>query len=196
LYQWGRNDVDHTFRCDYAPPAAGDGSFLAENNHYGSDGVNASAYNPATDTKFVYFSISSGGASGTKPSSGLVWVPVKNGVPSNNWTPSDNLENSNANYGTNNGYALYTSDTWSGIADKDCLTDPNDPEPLMFLPAAGYHFYHIGRVHSTGFEGRYWSSTVGGSTGRTMDFFGSNVYASDYSIMSRAYGLSVRCISE
>ncbi|MDR0547268.1 MAG: hypothetical protein LBG77_06775, partial [Dysgonamonadaceae bacterium] len=54
LYQWGRNDVGHTFRCDYVPPTAGDGSFLAEHNHYGSDGVNLSAYNPATDTKFVW----------------------------------------------------------------------------------------------------------------------------------------------
>ncbi|MDR0543515.1 MAG: fibrobacter succinogenes major paralogous domain-containing protein, partial [Dysgonamonadaceae bacterium] len=121
--------------------------------------------------------------------------PVTNGVPSNNWTSSDKLENSYSNYGNNNGYALYTSDTWNSIADKACLTDPAAPEPLMFLPAAGGRYFINGGVRDTGDYGIYWSSTVyNGNNGRGMYFYSSYVAAdNDY---CRAFGFSVRCISE
>jgi hypothetical protein len=132
---------------------------------------------------------------GTPTTSGLVWVPVKNGVPSTDWT-SDNSESTLSfyNYENNNGYALYTSDTWNGIADKDRLTDLEDPEPLMFLPAAGCRNYGNGRVYYTGNNGYYWSSTVNGGYGRHMYFLSSNVSATNYD--GRAYGFSVRCLSE
>ncbi|MDR0546939.1 MAG: fibrobacter succinogenes major paralogous domain-containing protein, partial [Dysgonamonadaceae bacterium] len=123
------------------------------------------------------------------------------GVPSTDWT-SDNSESTLSfyNYENNNGYALYTSDTWSSITDKDSLIDSDDPEPVMFLPAAGGRNYYDGRVYDTGNNGRYWSSTVfnyiyvHNHYGWHMQFGRSNVYAADYS--NRASGLSVRCISE
>jgi hypothetical protein len=74
------------------------------------------------------------------------------------------------------------------------LIDPDDPEPLMFLPAAGDRGYKDGRVYDTGRYGFYSSSTVNGSYGLRMDFLGNGVYTT-YS-QHRANGFSVRCISE
>jgi hypothetical protein len=263
LYQWGRKDAAHSFRCDYADPAnhpdlftpdlyTSETLYAADKFVWDSSGSNVSNnfcdwYFPHDDASTTLWgngkTVENGGnasptagtnnpcpsgfrvptqyewallgneggsststsgdsfsvpnANGTPTTSGLVWVPVKNGVPSTDWT-SDNPENTSLdNYGNNNGYALYTSDTWqNGFTDSDktSLIDPDDPEPLMFLPAAGNRHYDNGRVCGAGGYGNYWSSIVGSDAGQYVYFSRSEVNATYGN--NRAYGLSVRCLSE
>ncbi|MDR0547540.1 MAG: fibrobacter succinogenes major paralogous domain-containing protein, partial [Dysgonamonadaceae bacterium] len=153
----------------------------------GSEGGSSTS---ADDDSFY----TSDGTSGTTSTSGLVWIPVKNGVPSTDWTSG--TSDGTSNYPDLSGYALYTSDTWNGIANKTSLIDPEDPEPLMFLPAAGSRNYGYGRMYSAGDYGNYWSSTVG-----SISYYGQQVgFNSNYVNMTygnyRTVGMSVRCISE
>jgi hypothetical protein len=115
---------------------------------------NGSSYSCAGDA----FSII---ANGTKPSSGLYFVPVVDGIASSNWD-DDKL----------NGLALYTDAVWTAATtsggyfynvdwsntDKR-LYDAAAPDPLLFLPAADFRFPGNNRVYNTVY-GYYWSSTV------------------------------------
>jgi hypothetical protein len=105
-----------------------------------------------------------------------------------------------------NGYALYdATDTAIDdpgkrdlvfVAGKD-LTDSSAPNPLMFLPAAGYRDYQNTSnvpVRETGIGGYYWSSVVSSYYSYSMDFTSSLVKVQVNG--SRAYGRSVRCIKE
>jgi hypothetical protein len=120
----------------------------------------------------------------------IVWVPVSEGKASASWSAD----------GKTRGDALYDATVWakadSGYKDgTEFLTDPAAPEPLLFLPAAGRRTDSWGNVDGAGRYGRYWSSVVRGallSYQMTCDCCG--FYAYDY--VSRAYGMSVRCIAE
>ncbi|MDR0428357.1 MAG: hypothetical protein LBH12_07105, partial [Dysgonamonadaceae bacterium] len=128
----------------------------------------------------------SGGADGTTASSGLVWVPVSKGKASTDWDDSKT-----------NGYALYLPSEWDvSNPYEDDLTLPEAPEPLLFLPAAGYRHNNDGNVSIKSSSGSYWTSVV--------DVYGGRVYS--YSMLlgrgefivdewARAGGFSVRCIA-
>jgi hypothetical protein len=60
------------------------------------------------------------------------------------------------------------------------------------LVAAGYRLFY-GTLVNAGSNGRYWSSTVGGTGARSLYF--SSGYADLYS-GNRAYGFSVRCLKD
>ena len=63
----------------------------------------------------------------------------------------------------------------------------------LFLPAAGYRNYNNGGLNNVGSNGNYWSSTVSGTSARSLYFNIFNVGMGSY---NRALGFSVRCVSE
>ena len=69
-----------------------------------------------------------------------------------------------------------------------------DPSTMLFLPAAGWRNSTDGALFNPGASGVYWSSTPGGTTHAWGLTFGSGFASVGNSI--RAFGLSVRCVSE
>jgi uncharacterized protein (TIGR02145 family) len=80
-------------------------------------------------------------------------------------------------YWENNGYALR----------------PDGTTTTLFLPAAGVR-RSGGTLHDVGSGGFYWSSTAASSGAFLLGFYGSTV--SPEARFPRAYGFSVRCVSE
>ncbi|MDR1591719.1 MAG: hypothetical protein LBS16_02385 [Prevotellaceae bacterium] len=133
---------------------------------------------------------------------GLTWVRVKAGMAYlGNWAEGDH-----------SGYAIYRTDVWTAAISASGYFDNNGtpdytrplyedaaPEPLLFLPAAGYRSangidFSIGSVGKTGYIGSYWSSTVIDENVFYLSFIHSSVSADkDY---HRAGGFSVRCVKE
>jgi hypothetical protein len=147
----------------------------------------------STNTSSDYFS-TDGGVNGTTGSltNPVVWVPVADGVASTSW-----------NSGMLCGYALYKKSVWEGAlagwsnnAAGQNLTETAAPDPLMFLPAAGYRPTST-QLFSPWNYGFYWSSTTSttDNVSYATTFISSNVYA-DTEDFYRADGFSVRCVSE
>ncbi|MDR0686535.1 MAG: hypothetical protein LBF79_03650, partial [Dysgonamonadaceae bacterium] len=108
------------------------------------------------------------------------------------------------------GYAIYETDVWNvavseggyfhptgGSLDrtKPLYTD-DAPEPLLFLPAAGFLFntYEWLTSLSVSIPGYYWSSSVYNTDSYYLGF--TCKAASSSNSDGRAYGQSIRCVSE
>ena len=81
-------------------------------------------------------------------------------------------------------------------AERTLFATSNDAgafASVLKLPVAGYRNYSTGALASVGSSGRYWSSTVSGTSARRL-YFGSS--AANMSSSNRAYGFSVRCLKE
>ncbi|MDR1526601.1 MAG: hypothetical protein LBS46_02885 [Dysgonamonadaceae bacterium] len=129
----------------------------------------------------------------------LVWVRVSDGKPSIAWPSSNN---------NMNGFAFYSLSSLnisvSNISELNTtfavtvnLTAEDAPEPLMFLPAAGYRQSVNTELYLPGERIYYWSSTVVVGAMYTSSTLGSHynyVFADNSS--TRASGLSIRCIKE
>ncbi|MDR1527498.1 MAG: fibrobacter succinogenes major paralogous domain-containing protein [Dysgonamonadaceae bacterium] len=131
----------------------------------------------------------------------VVWVRVTDGNPSTTFTAY-------SIYNSMNGWAIYrktdiTSDTDPTSAydtafdtDND-LTDGSAPNPLMFLPIAGYRIGSdsagAASVTYTGSKGQYWSSTVVNTGAYALTINSNMVYLGS---ANRVDGMSVRCIKE
>jgi len=61
------------------------------------------------------------------------------------------------------------------------------------LVVAGYRDHSGGTLGFAGSGGFYWSSTVGGSDARSLDFGSGNAYMGSF---NRAYGFSLRCLKD
>ncbi|MDR1743884.1 MAG: hypothetical protein LBR48_08745 [Dysgonamonadaceae bacterium] len=126
---------------------------------------------------------------------GFVWVRVSDGKAASTWV-----------MGKMNGWALYATSVWNAAAQgykngNSPLTESAAPNPLMFLPAAGYRLCGgIPQTHDVGGGGYYWSSTVG-DTGNANDrgqsyalyFDSDNIVEADI-CDTRGIGESVRCV--
>ncbi|MCW2462381.1 FISUMP domain-containing protein [Elizabethkingia anophelis] len=109
------------------------------------------------------------------------------------------------------GYRVPTVSQWSGVADNNpnvervgswsnngnytsalYFRNPSNVRTLM-LPAAGYRSYADGSLHTRGYYGNYWSSSVANSNAFYLFFHSSSILVYNF---SRAYGHSVRCVAE
>jgi len=136
----------------------------------------------------------------------LYWVPVVNGRVSQAWETGGYLEINNPKM---TGYAIYATADWaavsaSGKAGTTPLYADLEPEPLMFLPAAGFR-NGMGNGTSAeplwdaGYSGSYWSSTFAYSNySYALWFDHQNVSATGMSTGGHCIssGRSVRCIED
>ena len=117
-------------------------------------------------------------------------------ISPNDWRNPQNINLWQGVNGVNNpcptGFRVPTEDEWN--AEKVTWSSDNAAgafaSPLK-LPVAGYRF-NDGSVYTDPL-GRYWSSTVSGTSARTLYFSSINVYMYSY---SRGGGFSVRCIKD
>jgi len=134
------------------------------------------------------FSVSSGIG---RPTNGLVWIGVRcSGGTCNidsDWSTS-----------TRGGYAIYYASDWDAAAltDADNLCAATAPEPLLFLPAAGFRDSSSGSIYNVGTYGYYWSSSIISSSIHVHHLTFYNTYVSPSQGTQRAGGLSVRCVAE
>jgi hypothetical protein len=122
---------------------------------------------------------------------------------------------------TSSGYAIYETAEWEAaintgvykdwdkttsgfnIKNADNTTykypslheEATAPDPLLFLPAAGYRGNDSSTVSNAGDYGRYWSSTVYDTYARYLAFVSVSV-GSLYPNSYRAVGFSIRCLVE
>ncbi|MDR1742524.1 MAG: fibrobacter succinogenes major paralogous domain-containing protein, partial [Dysgonamonadaceae bacterium] len=93
--------------------------------------------------------------------------------------------------------AINTQDKRNTVFDAgNDLTLSAAPEPLMFLPAAGFRDRDTGKVSQNESQSNYyWTSTVSDNTlSSSMYFDHSRIYSGSGS--ARAHGASVRCVKE
>jgi hypothetical protein len=131
-------------------------------------------------------------SSGKETGKGLIWVPVRAGKANKDGWTSDAAVSTDIG-----GYAIYEEAVWTNAESKykngdDKLYDDDAPEPILFLPAAGYRFRNNGKVYNTGCNGYYWSSTVFGLTAHYL-YLGSGYVYPGYN-NNRVYGFSIRCV--
>jgi hypothetical protein len=171
--------------------------------------------NPYSSSGDVYTYITGG-----KTNEGLTWVPVvcnRNNsgrcVPDNIWSANTTAsgyaiyETAEWDKAITTGgvYAEWaagsspTTDSFNyknadGITYKYPSLHEEDtaPEPLLFLPIAGYRSYSNGTVYDTGGRGKYWSSIVNLWSARYIDFQDEDVYPGSGN--PRSYGFSIRCV--
>ena len=127
---------------------------------------------------------------------GTAAVPVKtinNPCPAG-WRVPTETELSSLTAGTVTGVwtTNYLSSSISGFLFTDNTGGPSNGNSI-FLPAAGYRGLNTGEVLYSGERGYYWSSTVSGINARALGFRDGDVYVGSY---YRAFGFSVRCVSE
>ncbi len=111
---------------------------------------------------------------------------VPDGGPAGVWATAFGSSGSYPDYdATSEGYNLGKSDAGRYLTD----------ETTCWYPAAGYLYYSIGSLHSTGDDGSYWSCTPNGSKAYYLFFYNiGSVLPSDSNY--RAFGQSVRCLRE
>ena len=148
---------------------------------------------------------------GTTPALSPSDVPGNFNFITTNTSPYDWRSGQNSNLwqgvsGTNNpcpaGYRLPTSAEWQaeinnggpgfwGTGSKQ--SSGAGAFTALKLPLAGFRYYSDGSLNYVGNVGLYWSSTVSGANAGDLDFNSSNA---NMNTISRAYGLSVRCLKD
>ena len=123
---------------------------------------------------------------------GYTWVATRCGAAVGNTCIATNASWTEASPG---GYAIYYTSDWaaSGYTTNSNLLDPGAPQPLLFLPAAGYRGVG-GSVTNVGTGGIYWSSSISSTNAYLLRFYSTDVYPSYTN--NRANGYSVRCVPE
>ena len=127
----------------------------------------------------------------------VIWVAVNcaNGVcvaqGGDNWFDFDNNN-------LRNGYAVYHKNEWLAFDNKaGNLLDGSAPEPLLFLPAAGYQAGD--ELRREGIYGLYWSSTLSENDEKPyhLQFDGRGFStAADNLGADNSIKMSIRCVKK
>ncbi|HFK5546001.1 TPA: FISUMP domain-containing protein [Elizabethkingia anophelis] len=132
-----------------------------------------------------------------------------NSTPNPNGSWSDTSKTSNDPCPS--GYRVPTQQQWQAVIDYNNVErigswaedennyttalyfiNPSNIRTLM-LPTAGYRDDTVGSLYYRGYNGFYWSSSVGTSNAYYLNFIRSGMYVGS---SSRPSGLSVRCVAE
>ncbi|MDV3547004.1 hypothetical protein CMU66_13925 [Elizabethkingia anophelis] len=132
-----------------------------------------------------------------------------NSTPNPNGSWSDTSKTSNDPCPS--GYRVPTQQQWQAVIDYNNVErigswaedennyttalyfiNPSNIRTLM-LPTAGYRDDTVGSLYYRGYNGFYWSSSVGTSNAYYLNFIRSAMYVGS---SSRPSGLSVRCVAE
>jgi hypothetical protein len=131
---------------------------------------------------------------------GLTWVRVKKGFAFNGtWTDLTDVAYPASFPNQGSGFAIYSTPDWTAATPNykngtAKLYESGAPEPLLFLPTAGYRVFNHGRLAYTGIYTLYWSSTPNGVKVRELNF--GSTYVNPTDTYGRAYGASIRCVAE
>ena len=99
-------------------------------------------------------------------------------------------------------HKAFSSDAWSSNWDSTNKgmdfgnTDKKLGTGIIWYPAAGNRFGSDGKLYSIGSYGYYWSCTNTNTTAYSLNFGASSYVNPSYTIPNRAFGNSVRCLSE
>jgi hypothetical protein len=214
LYQWGRKTDGHqnvwsaiTATLATNPSDAGTDNFIASSSDWTSTPDNTlwdgevSANNPCPPGFHVPSQDEWSGIVKGSSTSEYLTVSSKVGYGVNKWVWVDGtqtlaalgVESGNLSTPNTKGYLIYppasTYNFEDGYGNEDYQTTPT-----FFLPAAGNRSYNNGLLDYAGTLGYYWSSTVNGTN--AYDTYIASGLVIPVLNTNRAYGLSVRCLSE
>ena len=187
LYQWGRHADGHEYRSPLPTCLSGpiSGSDLDSNGQ--PDGSYKSIFligsddwcSPANDALW---------------NSGTVNCPVKtdNDPCPEHWRVPTNAELTKLTETAFVDIGIFITDYLPGINGYFLKNIPDDGSSL-FLPAAGAHNYSSTSFYNVNSNGYYWSSTPRNANVYYLEFDNSDFRMTYY---YRAYGRSIRCVSE
>jgi hypothetical protein len=187
LFQWGRAEDGHQFRDT---SSVSPNEFLYHGVRYGNNGVvvDATSGQVTSDQEsYGKFILRGDSPYDWRIYDATVWDSASD--------PCSGLDENNKTW------RLPTSSEWSQIYTNnypECISNkglrfrPDGTNVSVFLPVAGYRSHIAGGLYG---GGAYWSSTAAsGDNALSLYFIATLVYPTDSNY--RAYGYSVRCVSE
>jgi len=206
LYQWGRRADGHQLRTSESYPTNGTTPENGAVSGSDLDGDEQVASISAAYKKFIKTNDATTFYDWRIPPVDILWYngskTINDPCPDGWRVPTDaefqSIMNGSVDQVAFSGsYNSVSGNRWQWVSNSTSgylVTPSGSSSPTLFLPAAGYRYYGSSPLSAVGSNGTYWSSSVNG-TGTYALYFDSGTVntATNY---SRAFGFSVRCVSE